>query len=77
MHAIASALPLPFLCTHALHEMARERGDFIGMILFCVVGGMDLLSRFFDFCSHALQEIEVTAKVAIFSALSSFRRNSI
>merc|ERR1712108_81770 len=29
------------LCTHALHEMARERGDLIssGMILFSVVGG--------------------------------------
>ena len=29
-------------CTHALYEMARERGDLIssGMILFRVVGGI-------------------------------------
>ena len=41
--------PSPFfcapmhLCTHALHEMARERGDLIssGMILFRVVGGSE------------------------------------
>ena len=34
------------LCTHALHKMARERGDLIssGMILFSVVGG-NLLSK--------------------------------
>ena len=36
------------LCTHSLHEMARERGDLIssGMILFRFVGGITFFGRF-------------------------------
>ena len=52
MHSLSLFCAPMHLCTHALHEMARERGDLIssGMILFSVVGGTLLAD--FEFAAH-------------------------